>query len=148
VSALNHPRIVTLYEIGRSDAGPFLVLERIEGRSLREPLNGGPLSVRRILTLAAQIAEGIARAPAAGISHRDLKPESVMVTGDGFTKVLDLGFDVVASARSRRRRCSSRTTVCSPAAPRPACSSARPRQPRVSPPRIPSARVRRARTSS
>ena len=91
VSALNHPNIVTLYEVGTSDAGPYLVLEKIEGRSLRDVLAEGPLSIRRILTLATQIAEGIAKAHSAGITHRDLKPDNVMVTGDGFAKVLDFG---------------------------------------------------------
>ncbi len=91
VSALNHPHIVTLYEVGTSDAGPYLVLERIEGRSLREVLDAGPMPVRRLLTLATQIAEGIAKAHAAGIVHRDLKPGNVMVTDDGFAKILDFG---------------------------------------------------------
>ncbi|HYN09447.1 MAG TPA: protein kinase [Vicinamibacterales bacterium] len=91
VSALNHPHIVTLYEVGSSDAGPYLVLEKIEGRSLRELLDAGPMSVRRILTLAAQIAEGVAKAHSAGIVHRDLKPGNIMVTDDGFAKVLDFG---------------------------------------------------------
>ena len=91
VSALNHPNIVTLYEVGTSDAGPYLVLEKIEGRSLRELLADGPLPIRRILTLSAQIAEGVAKAHAAGIVHRDLKPDNVMVTSDGFAKVLDFG---------------------------------------------------------
>jgi Tol biopolymer transport system component len=91
VSALNHPNIVTLYEVGTSDAGPYLVLENIEGRSLRDVLAEGPLPIRRILTLAAQIAEGVAKAHAAGIVHRDLKPDNIMVTTDGFAKVLDFG---------------------------------------------------------
>ena len=91
VSALNHPNIVTLYEVGSSDAGPYLVLEKIDGRSLRELLAEGPMPVRRILSLATQIAEGLAKAHAAGIVHRDLKPDNVMVTGDGFAKILDFG---------------------------------------------------------
>ena len=91
VSALNHPNIVTLYEVGTGDAGPYLVLEKIDGRSLRDVLAEGPLPLRRILTLAAQIAEGVAKAHAAGIVHRDLKPDNVMITADGFAKVLDFG---------------------------------------------------------
>ncbi len=91
VSALNHPHIVTLYEVGTSDAGPYLVLEKIEGRSLRELLDAGPLPIRRLLALATQIAEGVAKAHAAGIVHRDLKPGNIMVTDDGFAKVLDFG---------------------------------------------------------
>ena len=91
VSALNHPNIITLYEVGTSSAGPYLVLEKIEGRSLRDFLADGPLPIRRILTLVAQIAEGVAKAHAAGIVHRDLKPDNIMVTEDGFAKVLDFG---------------------------------------------------------
>jgi serine/threonine protein kinase len=91
VSALNHPHIVTLYEVGTGDSGPFIVMERIEGRSLRELLDEGPLPVRRLLVLGTQIAEGLAKAHAAGIVHRDLKPGNVMVTSDGFAKILDFG---------------------------------------------------------
>ena len=91
VSALNHPHIVTLHEVGTSDSGPYLVLERIEGRSIRELLDEGPLPIRRVLTLGTQIAEGLAKAHAAGIVHRDLKPGNVMVTTDGFAKILDFG---------------------------------------------------------
>jgi dipeptidyl aminopeptidase/acylaminoacyl peptidase len=91
VSSLNHPHIVTLYEVGTSDAGPYLVLESIEGRSLRELLQAGPVPVRQLLTIGAQVADGLAKAHAAGIVHRDLKPENVMVTADGFAKILDFG---------------------------------------------------------
>ena len=91
VSALNHPHIVTLHEVGTSDFGPFIVMERIDGRSIRELLDEGPLPVRRLLVLGTQIAEGLAKAHAAGIVHRDLKPGNVMVTKDGFAKILDFG---------------------------------------------------------
>ena len=91
VSALNHPNIVTLYEIGTSESGPYLVLEKVDGHSLREVLADGPLTIRRVLALAAQIAEGVAKAHAAGIVHRDLKPDNIMVSDDGFAKVLDFG---------------------------------------------------------
>jgi serine/threonine protein kinase len=91
VSVLNHPHIVTLYEVGTSEAGPYLVLEKIEGHSLRELLRAGPVPIRRILGLGAQIAQGLAKAHAAGIVHRDLKPENVMVSADGFAKILDFG---------------------------------------------------------
>jgi predicted Ser/Thr protein kinase len=91
VSALNHPHIVTLYEVGTSDSGPFIVMERIDGRSVRELLDEGPVPIRRLLTIGTQIAEGLAKAHAAGIVHRDLKPGNVMVTNDGFAKILDFG---------------------------------------------------------
>src|SRR6188508_1942762 len=91
VSALNHPNIVTLYEVGTSAFGPFLVLEKIDGQSMRAVIAEGPLPVRRLLGLGAQVATGLAKAHAAGIVHRDLKPDNVMVTGDGFVKILDFG---------------------------------------------------------
>lgn len=88
VAALNHPHIVTLYEAGTDEAGPYLVLEKIEGRSLAELLRAGSLPVRRLIGLAAQIADGLAKAHAAGITHRDLKPDNVMVTDDGLAKIV------------------------------------------------------------
>jgi Tol biopolymer transport system component len=91
VSALNHPHIVTLHEIATSESGPYIVMERIDGQSLREILAAGPMPVRRLLAIAAQIAEGLAKAHAAGIVHRDLKPDNVMVNADGFVKIVDFG---------------------------------------------------------
>jgi hypothetical protein len=91
VSALSHPNIVTLHEVGTSEAGPYLVLECVEGQSLRGLIRAGPLPIRKLLDLGAQIAAGLAKAHAAGIVHRDLKPDNVMVTSDGFAKILDFG---------------------------------------------------------
>jgi serine/threonine protein kinase len=90
-SGLNHPNIVTIYEVGQSDSTSFIVMELVDGKSLREMLHAGSLPVRKLLGIAAQIADGLAKAHAAGIVHRDLKPENVMVTRDGFAKILDFG---------------------------------------------------------
>jgi dipeptidyl aminopeptidase/acylaminoacyl peptidase len=90
-SALNHPNIVTIHEVGRDAATPFIVMELVEGRTLRDILYTGALPVRRALNLSAQLADALARAHEAGIVHRDLKPENIMVTRDGFVKVLDFG---------------------------------------------------------
>ncbi|MEO6324423.1 MAG: serine/threonine-protein kinase, partial [Thermoanaerobaculia bacterium] len=79
-SALNHPNIVTIYEIGQVDALPFMAMELIAGRTLRDIMASGPLSNRKALDLATQIAEGLSKAHDASIVHRDLKPENVMVT--------------------------------------------------------------------
>ncbi len=90
-SALNHPNIVTIFEIGDTEATPYIAMELVDGRTLRAMLAGAPLSVRTALQIAAQIADGLAKAHEAGIVHRDLKPENVMVSKDGFVKILDFG---------------------------------------------------------
>jgi serine/threonine-protein kinase len=92
-SALNHPNIVTIYEVGmdQGSGSPYIVMEYIDGRDLRGLLSNGPLPNRRTLDIAAQIADGLAAAHEQGIVHRDLKPENVMVTKDGYVKVLDFG---------------------------------------------------------
>lgn len=90
-SSLNHPNIVTIYEVGQVEQTPYIVMELVEGQSLRDLLVGRPLPLRKTLDIAAQTAEGLAKAHAAGIVHRDLKPENVMITTDGFVKVLDFG---------------------------------------------------------
>ncbi|HEY1435768.1 MAG TPA: serine/threonine-protein kinase, partial [Thermoanaerobaculia bacterium] len=90
-SALNHPNIVTIHEVGRNAATPFIVMELVEGRTLRDILHTGALPVRRALELAAQLGDALASAHEGGVVHRDLKPENVMVTRDGFAKILDFG---------------------------------------------------------
>ncbi|HET7452279.1 MAG TPA: protein kinase, partial [Thermoanaerobaculia bacterium] len=95
-SALNHPNIVTIYDIGSVDGSSFFAMELIDGRSLREVLQGGPLPVARLLGIAAQIADAIACAHAAGIVHRDLKPENIMIARDDRVKILDFGIAKLA----------------------------------------------------
>src|SRR5712691_5185862 len=90
-SALNHPHILTVHEIGETDTGPYIVTELVDGQTVRELLSGGPLPVPQALDIAIQAAEGIAKAHDAGIIHRDIKPENLMVTRDGFVKILDFG---------------------------------------------------------
>ena len=96
-SALNHPNIVTIHEIGEAEGRTYLVMERIEGPTLRELLLEGPLSTRRLLPIACQIADGLARAHESGIVHRDLKPENIMITKDGLVKILDFGLAKLTS---------------------------------------------------
>jgi hypothetical protein len=98
-SSLNHPNIVTIFEIGTSANAPFLAMELIEGQTLRELMDAGPIPIRRTLDLAAQIADGLAKAHEAGIVHRDLKPDNVMITRDGFAKILDFGIAKLQAAR-------------------------------------------------
>jgi eukaryotic-like serine/threonine-protein kinase len=90
-SSLNHPNIVTVYDIGESGGASFIAMEMVDGRTLREILTDGPLSPKRLLAIAAQLADGLAKAHGAGIVHRDLKPENVMVTREGHVKILDFG---------------------------------------------------------
>jgi serine/threonine protein kinase len=103
-SALNHPNIVTVYEVGEQIAStpgsgsspremrvPFIAMEYVDGRSLRDILSTGPLSIKKTLEIAVQAAEALMRAHEAGIVHRDLKPDNLMVRSDGYLKVLDFG---------------------------------------------------------
>jgi serine/threonine protein kinase len=91
-SSLNHPNILTVHDIGQAEGLHFMVTELVEGVTLRQLLRAEfRLSTRRALDLAAQMAEGLAKAHAGGIVHRDIKPENVMVTPDGRVKILDFG---------------------------------------------------------
>ena len=99
-SALNHPNIVTIYDIGSEGGVSYIAMERVEGATLRELLAGGALPMKKLLPIATQIAEGLAKAHEAGIVHRDLKPENVMVTKDGLVKILDFGLAKLTSTLS------------------------------------------------
>jgi predicted ATPase/serine/threonine protein kinase len=96
-SALNHPNIVTIYEIGQDGSTHYIAMELVEGKTLRELLVAGLLPIRKAIEMAAQVAEGLAKAHEAGIAHRDLKPENLMVSHDGFVKILDFGMAKLAS---------------------------------------------------
>jgi predicted ATPase len=90
-SALNHPNIVTIYELGRDGASHYMAMELVAGKTLRELMKSGLLPMRQVLDVATQVAEGLTKAHEAGITHRDLKPENLMVTEDGLVKILDFG---------------------------------------------------------
>ena len=110
-SSLNHPNIVTIHDIrlrkasasaqlrrdksagqvGEEGDIDYIVMEYVEGTTLRDMLGGEPLPNKKLLQLSTQIADGLAKAHSAGIVHRDLKPENLMVTNDGFVKILDFG---------------------------------------------------------
>jgi serine/threonine protein kinase len=112
-SSLNHPNIITVHEIGQSsissldgneatDAPPihYIAMELIDGVTLKRRIHDGVTDLRTLLGYLAQAAEGLAKAHAAGIVHRDLKPDNVMVTRDGFTKVLDFGLAKLSMKKS------------------------------------------------
>src|SRR5262245_45460321 len=91
LAALNHPNVLTVHDAGIHEGAPYLVSELLEGRTLREELNGGALPVRKATDYALQIAHGLAAAHSKGIIHRDLKPENIFITKDGRVKILDCG---------------------------------------------------------
>jgi tRNA A-37 threonylcarbamoyl transferase component Bud32 len=90
-SALNHPNIITIFDIGQCEGVHFIATEYIEGQTVRQRLRGSPLPLREALKVAIQTAGALAAAHEAGIIHRDIKPENVMVRRDGYVKVLDFG---------------------------------------------------------
>lgn len=91
-SALNHPNVITIYELSLSGDPPWIAMELVDGDSLRQVIAAeAPLSLRRTLQIVSQIADGLAAAHDKGIVHRDLKPENIMISKDGFVKVLDFG---------------------------------------------------------
>ena len=110
-SALNHPNIVTVYDVGRANGTSFIAMELVEGKTLGALLNDGPVPLKKLLSLAAQAADGLAKAHAAGIVHRDLKPENLMVTRDGFVKILDFGLARLAPGGFEASRGTDRATV-------------------------------------
>jgi formylglycine-generating enzyme required for sulfatase activity len=90
-SALNHPNIVSVFDVGSEGSTFYIVTELVVGESLRALIDRGPMPVHRVIAIGSQIADGIAVAHTAGIVHRDLKPENVMLTRDGRVKILDFG---------------------------------------------------------
>ncbi|HEV3513019.1 MAG TPA: protein kinase [Candidatus Sulfotelmatobacter sp.] len=90
-SALNHPNIVTIYEFGHVNGTRYIAMELVEGKTVRALLASGAIPFRKSVAIAAQIADGLAKAHEIGLVHRDLKPENLMVSSDGTVKVLDFG---------------------------------------------------------
>ena len=90
-SALNHPHVISIYDIGQEESIHYIAMELVEGATLRERLSGTAMELKRALVIGEEIAEAIGAAHAAGVVHRDLKPENVIIASSGYVKVLDFG---------------------------------------------------------
>jgi eukaryotic-like serine/threonine-protein kinase len=97
-SSLNHPHIVVVHDFGELDGRPYIVTEFIEGETLRHRLRQGPLPIRDVVEIGAQVASALTAAHARGLVHRDIKPENIMLRPDGYAKVLDFGLAKLAAA--------------------------------------------------
>ena len=123
LSALNHPHIVTIYEIAAAGETPFIAMELVEGATLRERLGSGPLEPATAVDVTMQVARALAAAHERGIVHGDVKPENVMIRHDGYVKVLDFGLAAlrpVAGSTVARLTAGTFDTVAAGAAGTPA----------------------------
>src|SRR3989449_4228136 len=98
-AALNHPHIAHIYEIGESEGVNFIAMEFIDGVTLRDKIHRDQAPLAKLLKYLTQVAEGLSKAHSAGIVHRDLKPDNIMISRDGFAKILDFGLAKLIEAQ-------------------------------------------------
>lgn len=101
-SALNHPNILTIYEVGTDEGRHFIATEYIDGKTLRGKMSGSPLDSQEVLDISIQVASALEEAHAAGIVHRDIKPDNIMIRRNGYVKVLDFGLAKLTEASTDR----------------------------------------------
>jgi DNA helicase-2/ATP-dependent DNA helicase PcrA len=98
-SSLNHPHILTVFEIGEANGHPYMAMEYVEGETLRQKIDSSAMSLTEALDIAVQVSEGLAKAHEQGLVHRDLKPENLIVSRDGYAKILDFGLAKLVEKR-------------------------------------------------
>jgi serine/threonine protein kinase len=113
-SALNHPNIITIYEVGRADEVHFIATEFIEGLTVRKKISGTQLPIEEALEISVQICSALVAAHSAGIVHRDIKPENIMIRPDGYVKILDFGLAKLTERPESTSQLDAGTTSSAP----------------------------------